>query len=331
MLEHGGRLRAAAAHYDIPLADWLDLSTGINPQAYPVGPIDPACWNRLPEDDDGLEAAAAAYYGNSRLLALPGSQAAIQGLPALFRPVAIGCLAPLYEEHPQAWEKAGFRLRRLPTLARLLAAMTPIVLLCNPNNPTAVALPRNVLIEAAEQLQRRGGWLIVDEAFGDPEPENSLTPLAGSDDAPNLLVLRSLGKFFGLAGARVGFLFGAEDKLAQLREKLGPWPLSNPSRLAARQALTDLAWHAATRARLATDSRRLATLLEPLGEVSRTALFCTVRNADSAVLAEHFATRAILVRHYGETPFLRFGLPDSEHSWQRLAQAVRDFANSCPA
>ena len=327
MLEHGGRLRAAAAHYGIPHADWLDLSTGINPQAYPVGPIEPACWNRLPEDDDGLEATAAAYYGNSRLLALPGSQAAIQGLPALFRPVAIGCLAPLYEEHPQAWEKAGFRLRRLPTLPRLLAAMTPMVLLCNPNNPTALALPRNVLIDAAEQLQRRGGWLIVDEAFGDPEPENSLTPLAGSDAAPNLLVLRSLGKFFGLAGARVGFLFGAEDKLAQLREKLGPWPLSNPSRLAARQALADFDWHTKTRARLAKDSRRLATLLAPLGEVTRTALFCTLRSDRSQALAAHFASRAILVRHYAETPFVRFGLPDDDSSWQRLEQAIHDYAS----
>ena len=95
MLEHGGRLRRAAQQYGIPLADWVDLSTGINPQSYPIPPIDPACWNRLPEDDDGLEAAAAAYYGNDRLLVLPGSQAAIQALPALFAPVVVACLSPL--------------------------------------------------------------------------------------------------------------------------------------------------------------------------------------------------------------------------------------------
>ena len=147
MLEHGGRLRRAAQQYGIPLADWIDLSTGINPQSYPVPQIDPACWNRLPEDDDGLEAAAAAYYGNDRLLVLPGSQAAIQALPALFSPVVVACLTPLYEEHPQAWERCGHKLRRLPSLARMLAAMTPIVLLCNPNNPTATLLPRAELLD----------------------------------------------------------------------------------------------------------------------------------------------------------------------------------------
>ena len=102
MLEHGGRLRAAAQYYEIPLADWLDLSTGINPDGYPVPPLDPACWNRLPEEDDGLEAAAARYYGNSRLLALPGSQAAIQALPTLFSPAAVACVTPVYEEHTHA-------------------------------------------------------------------------------------------------------------------------------------------------------------------------------------------------------------------------------------
>ena len=124
---------------------------------------------------------------------LPGSQAAIQALPGLFRPAVIACLAPIYEEHPQAWERAGHKLRRLPTLQRALAAATPNILLCNPNNPTATMLPRSVLLDAAEQLQRRGGWLIVDEAFADAEPENSIAALAGSESAPNLIVLRSLG------------------------------------------------------------------------------------------------------------------------------------------
>ena len=331
MLEHGGRLRQAAKDYGIALGDWLDLSTGINPETYPHLTVEPSEWQRLPEDDDGLEAAAADYYGNARLLAVPGSQAAIQTLPRLFKPMVIACVSPLYEEHPQAWTRAGHQLRRLPSLRRALSAMVPAVLLCNPNNPTARTVDRDELLDAARGLAQRGGWLIVDEAFGDPDPENSLTPLAGSDAAPNLLVLRSLGKFFGLAGARVGFLFGAEDKLAQLREKLGPWPLSNPSRLAARQALTDSAWHAATRARLADESQRLATLLTPLGEVTRTALFCTVRSDHSAALAAHFAARAILVRHYAETPFLRFGLPNDEHAWQRLERAIRDFSAPCAA
>ena len=329
MLEHGGRLRLSAQRYGIPLSDWLDLSTGINPEVYPVSPIDPACWNRLPEDDDGLEAAAATYYGNDQLLVLPGSQAAIQALPVLFKPQVVACVSPLYEEHPQAWERAGHKLRRLPTLQRALAAATPNVLLCNPNNPTASALSRETLLDAANQLERRGGNLIVDEAFADAEPENCIAALAGSGEAPNLIVLRSLGKFFGLAGARVGFIFGAAEKLERMREMIGPWPVSHPSRAVAHQALQNFAWQAATRQRLAANSQRLAEILTPLGEVTRTALFCTVKTPQVATLYEHFARRAILTRHFDQHSLLRFGLPGNEAEWQRLGAAVAEWSVPC--
>lgn len=329
MLEHGGRLRHAAREYGIALADWVDLSTGINPDTYPIPPIDPLCWQRLPEDHDGLEAAAAAYYGSERLLALPGSQAAIQSLPRLFKPMAIACVSPLYEEHPHAWEKAGHQLRRLPTLQRALSVMTPNVLLCNPNNPTANQLPRQSLLDAADQLRRRGGWLIVDEAFADAEPDNTVVALAGSDDAPNLIVLRSLGKFFGLAGARVGFMFAAADKLDALHEIIGPWAVANPARVVARCALEDRTWQAKARLRLAASSQRLADMLAPLGTVQRTALFCTVGGDDASLsvtaLTDHFARRGILVRRFDLHGLIRFGLPGGEGEWQRLATAVAEW------
>ncbi|MDR2613722.1 MAG: threonine-phosphate decarboxylase CobD [Candidatus Accumulibacter sp.] len=329
MLEHGGRLRRAARDYGIPLADWLDLSTGINPDMYPVPAIDPLAWQRLPEDDDGLEAVAATYYGNDRLLALPGSQAAIQSLPRLFEPMAVACVSPLYGEHPHAWERAGHKIRRVPSLRRALAAATPIVLLCNPNNPTAECVPRDALLDAAEALRQRGGHLIVDEAFGDAVPENTLAALAGRDVAPKLIVLRSLGKFFGLAGARVGFVFAAAGILERLRETLGPWSIAHPSRSVARQALADTAWQSAARERLAAASQRLAEKLAPLGAVRRTALFCAVGGKDAplpvAALAEHFAHRAILVRRFDPHGLLRFGLPGSEVEWQRLEAAVSEW------
>lgn len=329
MLEHGGRLRQAAQQYGIPLDDWLDLSTGINPDTYPIPPIDPLSWQRLPEDNDGLEAAAAAYYGSDRLVALPGSQAAIQSLPFLFKPMVVACVSPLYEEHPHAWEKSGHKLRRLPSLARALSVATPGVLLCNPNNPTADRLPRQVLLDAADQLRKRGGWLIVDEAFADAEPENTIAALAGSDEAPNLVVLRSLGKFFGLAGARVGFMFGAADKRETLREMIGPWAVSHPSRVVARCALEDIAWQTATREKLAAGSQRLSDLLAPLGTVRRTALFCTVGGGEAPLpviaLADHFAQRGILVRRFETHGLIRFGLPGKEEEWPRLAAAVAEW------
>ena len=329
MLEHGGRLRQAARDYDIPLENWLDLSTGINPDTFPIPPIDPLAWQRLPEDNDGLEAAAAAYYGSDRLLALPGSQAAIQSLPLLFKPMVVACVSPLYEEHPHAWEKAGHKLRRLPSLQRALSVVTPAVLLCHPNNPTAGRAPRQALLDAADQLRRRGGWLIVDEAFADAEPENTVAALAGSDEAPNLIVLRSLGKFFGLAGARVGFIFAAADKLDALREMIGPWAVSHPSRVVARRALEDSAWQTAAREKLAAMSQRLAETLAPLGNVRRTALFCTIDGGEPLLpvvaMAEHFARRGILVRRFEQHGLLRFGLPGNKAEWRRLSAAVGEW------
>lgn len=324
MLEHGGRLREAAAHYNIPLEDWLDLSTGINPQGWPVPDLPASCWQRLPEAGDGLEAAAAAYYGNENLLPVAGSQAAIQLLPTLLPRAVVACISPIYTEHPQAWSRAGHRLRFLQnaTLPRALAAATPYVLLCNPNNQTADRHPRELAVDAAQQLKKRGGWLIVDEAFIDATPEDSLTPLAGTADAPNLLVLRSLGKFFGLAGARVGFLFGAPDLLGRMSEAMGPWTVSGPAREAARLALGDSAWQNATRPRLVAAGQRLQQLLAPLGEAKSAALFATLTTAHSVELHEALARQGILVRRYDQQPLVRFGLPGNEAEWQRLADAL---------
>lgn len=327
MLEHGGRLRQAAAHYDIPLADWLDLSTGINPQGWPVPALPAAVWQRLPESDDGLEAAAAAYYGNPNLLPVAGSQAAIQWLPALLPKAAVACIAPLYAEHPHAWQQAGHKVRYLQnaTLPRALAAATPYILLCNPNNPTADRHPHELVLDAARQLHKRGGWLIVDEAFVDATPELSVTPLAGTPEAPNLIVLRSLGKFFGLAGVRVGFVFAAPELLRRMQEAMGPWAVSGPSREAARLALADTTWQAAARPQLQAAGERLRHLLAPLGEVKATALFATLSSPHSNELFDYLARRAILTRRFDQQPLLRCGLPADEAGWQRLATALNEW------
>lgn len=324
MLEHGGRLREAAAHYQIPLENWLDLSTGINPEAWPVPSLSTACWQRLPEANDGLEAAAAAYYGNANLLPVAGSQAAIQLLPTLLPRAMVACISPLYAEHPHAWTKAGHRLRFLQNalLPKALSAVTPYVLLCNPNNPTGDRHPYAAAVDAAKQLKKRGGWLIIDEAFIDATPEDSLTPLAGTAEAPNLIVFRSLGKFFGLAGARVGFLFAAPDLLARMAEAIGPWAIAGPSREAARLALQDTDWQNRMRPHLCAAGARLQQLLAPLGEAKSTALFATLSTPHSTELHAYLASQGILTRCFEQQPLIRFGLPGNEVSWQRLASAL---------
>ncbi len=320
MLEHGGRLRQAARRYGIPLAEWVDLSTGINPQAYPVPPLAPAVWQRLPETDDGLEAAAAAYYGSPHLLPVAGSQAAIQALPACFSPGRVLTLAPTYAEHPHAWRAHQVRAVSAEGIAAALGE-ADILLLVQPNNPDAQRFPRDQLLAWHAELAARGGCLIVDEAFIDADPADSLVPLAGR---PGLVVLRSVGKFFGLAGARVGFVFAEPAVLDVLAERLGPWAVSGPARQVTAAALADTVWQAEARRCLARDSRRLASLLDEMGLAGGggTALFQWRPTPHAPAVHDALAAKGILTRLFEAPAGLRFGLPASESEWARLAAAL---------
>lgn len=327
MLEHGGQLRSAAAQWNIPLADWLDLSTAIAPRPYPVNALPDSCWQRLPEEGDGLEAAAQAYYGNDRVLPLPGSQAAIQALPEL-RPVGIAAvLDPAYGEYAPAWQRAGHRVQRFAATALAeVSASADVVMLANPNNPDARRFDRAELLTAAQQLRARGGWLIVDEAFADADAntEASLAAVAGTSDHENIIVLRSLGKFFGLAGLRVGFALAAPGILAALRERIGPWAVSHPAREIARRALLDHDWQSAQRQQLQHDGTRLETLLQRAGycDLQGTHLFCTAFTPHAQQQQQYFAQQGILTRCFTEPSALRFGLPPDNAGWQRLESAL---------
>ena len=302
----------------------LDLSATGNPDGWPVPPLPAAGWHQLPAGDDGLEAAAAAYYGNANPLPVAGVLAAIRLLPALLPRAVVACIGPLASPHVEAWAQAGHRPRLLQnaTLPRALAAATPYVLLANPNDLTATLHPHTVAVDAAKQLKKRGGWLIVDESLIDATPAESLTPLAGSAEAPNLIVLRSLDHFFGLAGARVGFICAAPDLLARMAAAMGPWTVAGPSRAAARLALLDADWQAATRALLGSAGQRLHDLLTPFGEVRSTALFAALTTPHAGELRAHLARHGILVHHFEPGSLLRCGLPGSEAGWQRLAAAL---------
>jgi cobalamin biosynthetic protein CobC len=307
-----------------PSLPQLDLSATGNPEGWAVPPLPAAAWHRLPAGDDGLEAAAATYYGNANLLPVAGALAAIRLLPTLLPRAVVACIGPLAGAHVEAWTQVGHRPRLLQnaTLPRALAAATPYVLLANPNDLTATLHPHTVAVDAAQQLKKRGGWLIVDESHIDPTPQESLTPLAGSAEAPNLIVLRSLDHFFGLAGARVGFVCAAPDLLAKMATAMGPWTVAGPSRAAARLALLDTGWQAAMRPRLLAAGQRLHQLLAPFGEVKSTALFAALSTPQEAELHAHLARHDVLVHHVEQASLLRFGLPGNEAGWQRLAAAL---------
>ncbi len=323
MLEHGGNLRQAASRYGIPLADWLDLSTGINPEGWPVPEIPAQAWSRLPEESDGLEAAARRYYQTNSLLPVAGSQAAIQTLPRLRTPCRVGVLSPGYSEHAHAWRQAGHEVQTIEA-AQLSDAVSKldVLVLIHPNNPTGERFSLQQLLEWRQQLACRGGWLLVDEAFMDATPDRSL---ASHVDKPGLIVLRSLGKFFGLAGARVGFVLAEPLLLERLRALLGPWTVAAPSRRVAGLALADSVWQQRARSRLQGEGERLARLLtnqglEPDGGC---ALFQWVRNEEAAEIHDALARQGIWTRLFREPASLRFGLPGVEAEWQRLEKALQ--------
>ena len=220
-LAHGGRLNRAAATYGIAVDQWLDLSTGINPRSWPVPHIPEAVWQRLPEADDGLDAIArdwARAPAAAGCVALPGSQAAIQLLPRLRAPGRVGVPSPGYAEHAHWWRAAGHEVVALAhdAVDEVLDTLDALVWI-QPNNPTGLCLPRSMLRDWRERLAARGGWLVLDEAFADPTPEASLVADTGTE---GLIVLRSIGKFFGLAGLRGGFCLNARRRLAAAEDRL---------------------------------------------------------------------------------------------------------------
>lgn len=326
MLEHGGRLLRAARRYGIPAEAWLDLSTGISPFAWPVPAIPSSAWLRLPEDDDGLVEVACTYYGAPRVLPVAGSQAAIQALPLLRPASRVGVISPGYNEHAQAWRRAGHQVEELPSQALLAqASRLDVVVLIHPGNPGGERYDRADLLACHEQLAARGGWLVVDEAFMDATPSESLCAASSME---GLVVLRSAGKFFGLAGARAGFVAAAPLLLDALREQLGPWTLSGPSRHVLGHALTNQAWHVQARERLHACSERLASLLASHGltPTAGCAFFQWWRDERADVVHEALARQGILTRRFDVPGSLRFGLPGGEEAFARLDAALGEVA-----
>ena len=328
MLEHGGKLIQAARRYNIPIEDWLDLSTGLNPRPWPVTRIPIDSWSRLPEEDDGLLQAACSYYGSEHLLPVAGSQTAIQALPRLRKqPSRIAILDPAYAEHAHAWQTAGFTIIPVSSAEIDKAAKHhDVIVLVNPNNPTGERFSVEQCLHWQSQLQQRDGWLVVDEAFIDSTPENSLV---AHTHQKGLIVLRSLGKFFGLAGVRVGFVFAESTLLTHLSDMLGPWPISGPSRFVARLALLDTEWHTETREYLNHHAEpRLHKLLDAQGHTPSggSALFQWVKTIDACIIHEQLARSGILTRLFHQPASLRFGLPEAEQQWLRLEQALFSLA-----
>jgi len=315
------------AQYGGTPATWLDLSTGINPRPWPIPAALPqADWQRLPSaaDQEALLAAARIAYGvpaDVGIAAASGTQALIQWLPYLASPGAVAVLGPTYGEHAAAWRQAGHAVvaftdpDHVPDDARH-------VVIVNPNNPDGRLLGHAVLARIAALLRQRGGWLVLDEAFADLDPPCSAAALCS--DVP-VIILRSFGKFYGLAGLRLGFAIGAAALIARVTEALGPWPCSGPALSIGRAALLDRAWAEVTRNFLGEQAGRLDAVLRAadFAGVGGTALFRLTRHRDAPARHAALARAHIWCRSFEHAPdLLRFGLPADDAGLARLATAL---------
>ena len=317
---HGGRIAAARQSYKEARLPWIDLSTGVNPVAWPGAAAIRPDWHSLPDPAAlaDLEQAAAAYFSVSadHICALPGSETGLRLLGHLIDAPACH-LQPSYRTHAQAFPNS-LALQR-PEVAPAGTAL----LLANPNNPDGRLYTRTQMQQLLCDQEEQGGWLIVDEAFADCIPSASIASEVADDR--RLIIFRSFGKFFGLAGVRLGFLLGPAAVVAACRRLLGDWPLSAAAIDFGRAAYRDQRWIDETIVSLASQSARLDALLvrhgfSPQGDCP---LFCLVETPDASALFDRLARRAILTRPFEDYPrWLRFGLPGNKTDLARLDEAL---------
>lgn len=327
-IQHGGNLAMARALFPQAPEPWIDLSTGINPHSYPHTPIPGNVFARLPEPSslERLKTVAAEAYqapSPSHIAAGPGTQIL---LPIIAELVAAdgkaAILSPTYAEHARAATMAGFEVLETDDLDQLATASLAVIV--NPNNPTGRIVSTDDILALAEIIRAKGGLLVVDEAFMDVSEAQSV---AGAVGEGGLVVLRSFGKFYGMAGLRLGFAIGHPDITVKIEERLGPWAVSGPALHVASEALADADWQAAMRVRLSADAARLDAALSAAGipVFGGTSLFRFIRDKRAQGVFQHLGEHGIMTRRFDDRPDdLRIGLPE-EKDWSRLEEALVGF------
>ncbi|MCA2408793.1 threonine-phosphate decarboxylase CobD [Rhizobium leguminosarum] len=340
-IAHGGGITAAAAAFGGRQEDWLDLSTGINPCPVALPDIPARAWHRLPDRHlvDEARRAARDHYGSGEILPLPvpGTQSVIQLLPRLIEDdriavtdnkVAvtdkrIAVVSPTYGEYARAFASAGFAVDAVDDLAAI-GSEHRLTVVVNPNNPDGRVWPTDTLIAAHDRMKAAGGLLVVDEAFGDTDPALSLASCA--PQLSNLIIFRSFGKFFGLAGLRLGFAIARGDILARFEDWLGPWAVSGPALSIAGSLLrSDVS---AICSRINERCTGLHAVLKGAGlrMAGGTAFFTLVADARAGDIYTHLCRHHILVRKFDYAPdWLRFGLPPDPAADRRLGEALQRF------
>ena len=309
--DHGGGLDAAIAKYGGTRAEWIDLSTGINPNSYPIPNVPAHFWQDLPDEtaQQTLLSAARVFWNvpdDADIVACAGLSQMIAALPLLHPTAAVQINKPTYNEHEAAFRANGWDIDEASNIRVVV----------HPNNPDG----RQASLSSTDLAQ--SPLTIIDESFCDTQPDMTYI---GKATTPNVVVLKGLGKFWGLAGLRLGFAISHKDTTDRLRDFIGPWAVSGPAQFIGAQSLSDTNWSDATRARLQSDSKRLDDIAHRAGFelVGGTDLFRLYETPSASHVQDQLAQNFIWSRRfpYSKT-WLRLGLAGPESHWQRLAAAL---------
>jgi cobalamin biosynthetic protein CobC len=321
-IKHGGQLSRVALQYQIPERQWLDLSTGIAPFSYPIPHIPLKIWQELPTVSNKLLTVAKKYYQAKYCWPVSGSQSLIEKLPLLWLaqnlgkpPSTLHVYLPKigYKEHQYSWQQANYQLHFYQqSLPEELHENSAVVVI-NPNNPLAHIFNIKQLTQLQKHCKNSNSLLIIDEAFADVfEPEFSFVANIKSD-ADDVIVLRSFGKFFGLAGLRIGFACSGLKWSELIQHNIGPWAVNGPALHIAEMALQDKTWQKAQMKSLLSHSSKQQRLFEqqlPVLHIESNALFITVFLVNAPMIYDLLCKQAVYVRLTDENDALRFGIAD---------------------
>ncbi|WP_339694942.1 threonine-phosphate decarboxylase [Celeribacter baekdonensis] len=306
--DHGGGLDAAVARFGGEKSDWIDLSTGINPTAYSIGEMPPSVWEALPDAaaQDSLIQAARAFWNVPRgasILAAPGASALIARLPALWPKARVDIRTPTYNEHAAAFEAHGWTVDGTDPSVQVAV---------HPNNPDG-------RLWRADELT--APITIIDESFCDVMPEMSHI---GRVMDGHTIVLKSFGKFWGLAGLRLGFAIGAPEWINRLSTLTGPWAVSGPALAIGTKALNDPDWAMQTRINLAQSCDKMDVLMKNKGAklIGGTDLFRLYDVDNARAFQDHLAKGRVWSRIFPYSDrWVRLGLPAADR-WDQFEAAL---------
>ena len=317
-IQHGGDIDLAIKKYGGEREDWIDLSTGINGASYPWQESINVQLRNLPSNKIlmQLEKVAARAYKiaeSADIAAVSGAQQIINLLPLCLKSCnSVAILGPTYNEYEKAFKRSGTKTKTVSETSKL--SCSDIAIIVNPNNPTGKVIADETLAGLSKEVR----ILIIDESFKMFSSRRAL-------NFSNIIQINSLGKFFGLAGVRLGFVSGPSGFIKTVKEMLGPWPVSTLAAEIGIVALNDKVWISEMEKILVTESNALHEVCNSRNWelVGRTSLFHTYATSSCLEVEKQFAAHGIWVRtfDYSKT-WVRLGIPTSENAWTKVKQAL---------